>query len=86
MKPGTHWLDQPRNHRILWIVFIVVLAVTVALEWVWPVHGHFSADDWFGFNAVYGFAVCAAMVGAAKLLGVWLKRPDTYYERDDHDD
>jgi hypothetical protein len=84
MKLASHWLDQPRNHKILWAGFIVVLAATLVLEWIWPIHAHFGADDLFGFNALYGFLVCAAMIAFAKLLGLWLKRPDTYYDSDEH--
>ncbi len=80
MKQDTHWLDHPRHHKILWAGFIVALALTLVLEYVWPIHAHFGIDDVFGFNAGYGFVVCAAMIAFAKLLGWWLKRPDTYYE------
>ena len=37
-------------------------------------------DGWFGFAAAYGFLCCAAMVLVAKGLGVFLKRPDNYYD------
>jgi hypothetical protein len=65
MKPASHWLDQPGNHKILWAGFIIVLIATLVLEWIWPIHAHFSADDLFGFNALYGFLVCAAMIAFA---------------------
>lgn len=78
MQP--HWLTRPATIRILWIALYVVLALTVLAELVYPVEGHFGIDGSFGFNAWYGFAVCAAMILVAKLLGVWLKRRDTYYD------
>lgn len=84
MSEGRHWLDEPRNLRRLWHGFIVVLALTVALEWVLPLHGHFAIDSLFGFNAAYGFLACAAMIVGAKALGLLLKRPDSHY-RKDHD-
>ena len=34
-----------------------------------------------GFNAVYGFLSCVAMVLFARVLGWLVKRPDDYYER-----
>lgn len=82
-KPA-HWLDVPANHRKLWIGFWIVLAATVAAQWWWPVHGHFTVEALFGFNALYGFCVCALMIAVAKLAAHWLKRPDTYYD-DTHD-
>ena len=41
---------------------------------------HFEIERLFGFNAAYGFLVCAAMILAAKLVGALLKRPDSYYD------
>jgi hypothetical protein len=78
-----HWLDRPENHRKLWIGFIVVLACTVLAEFLWPIHGHFEIESITGFNALYGFGACAAMVASAKLLGLWLKRSDTFYASED---
>lgn len=75
-----HWLYQPGNLRKLWVGGAVVLSLTVAVQlWV-PVHGHFGFDGWFAFSAGYGFVTCVAMVLFAKLLGVLIKRRDTYYD------
>lgn len=66
--------------RKLWIVSIIVLALTVLVEPLFEGHGYFGIDDLWGFNAIYGFAACVAMVAVAKALGALLKRPDDYYE------
>ena len=80
----THWLDDPRNVRVLARIALAVLALTVLAELVVTLHPHFGVDALFGFHALYGFLACAAMIIFAKLLGALLKRPDTYYEaRDD---
>lgn len=84
MSNKEYWLDQPRNVRHLWRVFLVVLALTVVAGFFVPLHPHFAIESLPGFNAWYGFAVCAAMIVAAKGLALWLKRPDTYYGQ--HDD
>jgi len=81
MKP--HWLDRPENHRKLWVGFITILIFTILAEFVWPIHGHFEIESLTGFNALYGFGTCTAMVAFAKLLGLWLKRPDTFYRSND---
>jgi len=83
MDDRPHWLDDPRNVRLLWRGFLVVLALVVAAELVVALHPHFAVESLFGFYAVYGFAACAVMIVGAKLLGFLLKRPDTYYEADD---
>ena len=75
-----HWLVRPETIRWLWVIFIVVLAVTVAWETLLHRHPHFTVDGIFGFNAWYGFVACAAMVVFAKGLGYLIKRPDTYYD------
>lgn len=79
-----HWLTRPETIRKLWRISIAVLAATVAAELFIEHEAYFGIDGTFGFNAWYGFAACAAMIVAAKLIGLALKRPDTYYEeRDD---
>ena len=78
-----HWLVRTRTIRLLWIVQIVVLALTVLAQFVMPVKGHFEFDGSFGFNAWFGFLACAAMILFAKLLGMFLKRKDTYYDHDE---
>lgn len=76
-----HWLDRPRNIRVLWRFFGVVLAFTVLAEVFVPLHPHFAIEAIFGFHAWYGLLACAAMIVLAKGMGLVLKRPDTYYTR-----
>jgi uncharacterized membrane protein YcjF (UPF0283 family) len=75
-----HWLDEPRNVRRLWRLFLAVLAATVLVELAVTLHPHFAVESVFGFAAWFGFLACAAMIVAAKALALLLKRPDTYYE------
>ena len=77
-----HWLYRPENHRRLWWGFALILAVTVLAQLGVHLHGHFGFDEWFGFNAIYGFVSCTLMVVFAKLLGALLKRREDYYDRD----
>lgn len=76
-----HWLYRPENIRKLWIAGAVVLALTVAAQIGVVIHGHFGFDGWFAFFAGYGFLSCVAMVLFAKVLGWFIKRRDTYYDR-----
>lgn len=78
-----HWLDEPRNLRLLWRIFLGVLALTVAAELAVALHPHFRVEALFGFHAWFGFLACAAMIVVAKGLALLLKRPDTYYEPGD---
>lgn len=79
------WLARPSTIRLLWRVFAVVLAVSVAAQLLFKIKGYFGADGWLGFGAVFGFLSCLAMVLFAKGLGKLLKRDQNYYaeRRDD---
>lgn len=81
-----HWLARPASIRLLWRAFIVVLVLTVLAEFAIEPHPYFTFDGWPAFGAWYGFLACAGMILFAKLLGVFLKRPDDYYEREARDD
>ena len=78
-----HWLVRRATITRLWLGFGVILALTVIANiWI-DVHGAFGIDGTFGFFAWYGFLTCVAMIVAAKVLGIFLKRPDTYYDEPD---
>ena len=76
-----HWLVRPGTIRLLWAVFLSVLALTVLASLVTEAHAWFWLDGTFAFNAWYGFATCIGMVVFAKLIGRLLHRKDTYYDR-----
>jgi hypothetical protein len=75
-----HWLVRADTIKLLWRVFIGVLAALVALDLIVAHHPHFGIDGTFGFGAWFGFASCVGLVLFAKALGSILKRPDTYYD------
>ena len=75
-----HWLVRPENIRLMWIVFAVILAATVAGDLFVEHHPHFEIDGTFGFGAWFGFLACVVLVVGSKALGIFLKRSDTYYD------
>lgn len=83
---NDHWLVRPATIRWIWRVSIVVLALTVIAQLVFPVKGYFAVDGWLGFGAVYGFVSCVLMVIVAKGLGLFLKRDQHYYDDGQPDD
>lgn len=82
MENKKHWLDEPQNVKKVWRIFLAILALTVIAEIGVHLHPHFEIEGIFGFHAVYGFITCALMIIVAKLLGLILKRQDTYYGAD----
>lgn len=82
VAPESNWLIRPKTIKLLWWIFSVILAITVLAQVFVHIHDYFTVDGWFAFYAIYGFVSCLGMVVFAKVLGVFLKRPDTYY--DDH--
>lgn len=82
-----HWLVRARTIRLLWLMVGTVLVLTVIAGLFVHQHEHFGIEASFAFYAWYGFGACVAMVVLAKLLGIFLKRPDDYYQRpEDVDD
>ena len=84
-KKQKHWLYREENRPKLWYFQIFILALAVIPEFFIHHHAYFEAqgihvDARSGFYAWYGFATCAVMVIAAKILAAVLKRPDDYYD------
>ena len=75
-----HWLYRPGTARRLWIGFAIVLALTVLAGFAVDMHPHFAFEALPAFFALFGFGACVVLVFGSKLLGVLLKRRDTYYD------
>ncbi|OOZ75043.1 hypothetical protein BOW49_01120 [Solemya velum gill symbiont] len=85
MSEKKHRLYREENRIKLWLIQLLILALALLPEFFMHHHPHFedqgmSIDASWGFFAWYGFLTCAAMVAAAKILGIFLKRKDTYYD------
>jgi len=74
-----HWLVRESTIRYLWLGFGLILLATLAAGLFVHQHEHFGWEDGFGFYAWYGFLTCVGMVVFAKVLGIFIKRPDSYY-------
>ena len=79
-EESKRWLLRKENIRTLWVIFIVMLLVTLVAGLFVHQHDSFGIEDSFGFFAWYGFITCVGMVVFAKILGLFLKRPEDYYE------
>lgn len=84
-EQDKHWLYRKKNLPLLWAIQIGILVLAIVPEFFMHHHPHFESqgihiDGSWGFFAWYGFLACALMVVAAKILGIFLKRKDTYYD------
>jgi len=79
-EPG--YFDQPKTKKMLWAILWGVCILSVVLELFIHKESHFEATDFFGFYAVLGFVACSVCILVAKGLGLFLKKPEDYY--DDH--
>jgi hypothetical protein len=64
---------------VIWKIFLASLALSVGAQLLVELHPHFAIERLFGFNALYGFLACAALILIARGLGLLLKRKDDYY-------
>ncbi len=79
----AHWLDKPRNLRLLRRLFLAALALTVLAELAITLHPRFAIEGVFAFHAWFGLLSCAAMILAARGLGLLLKQSDDFYAKGD---
>ncbi len=76
----AYWLDQPENVNLL-IKILIVVAVGVTLaDFGYHKHGHFGFQEWFAFDAVFGFIAYVGLVNTAKLFRKLVMRDEDYYE------
>jgi len=79
-KKEFDYFDRPDVIRKLWILLYIVCGLTVLAEVFVHRHPHFGFDAFFGFNAVLGFVSCAVLILFAKLVALFLKSREDYYD------
>lgn len=73
------WLDKKKNvDRIVYGLYIVC-AILFAADFLYHKHVYLGVEEFPGFYALYGFFMCAALVISAKIMRLFLKRPEDYY-------
>ena len=68
------------SKRTIWIIFISLLIITVSGDFFIHRHSNFGIDGYFGFPALFGFLCCVFLIIFSKIIGLFLKRPDNYYD------
>ena len=79
---SQHWILKKENIKKLWVCSIVLLVSLILVQLFFPIKGHFEVESWIGFGAWFGFIACILMILFAKILGLVVKKPEDYYEKD----
>lgn len=80
-RDDKRWLDEPRNvDRVVHTVY-AICAISVLLDLFIHRHETLEFAHFFGFYAWYGFVACTSLVLAAKVLRIFVKRDENYYQR-----
>lgn len=79
-RSEDHWLTRPATIGLLKKLFIALLVLLVLADFTVEHHSYFGIDGTFGFGAWVGFVTCMALIAVAKMFGMLLKRPDSYYD------
>ena len=75
-----YWLDQPDNVNLLIKLLIAACVLVVLADFGYHKHGHFGFQEWFAFDAVFGFVAYVGLVNAAKGLRKLIMRKEDYYD------
>ena len=79
---SQHWILKKENIKKLWVCSIVLLVSLILVQLFFPIKGHFEVESWIGFGAWFGFIACILMILFSKILGLVVKKPEDYYEKD----
>lgn len=73
------WVDKPGSLQKIVFSLYVLCAGLFAADFFYHKHTYVWVEDIPGFYALYGFFMCAALVVCAKVMRLFLKRPEDYY-------
>jgi hypothetical protein len=73
------WIDEKKNVRRVVLGLYILCAGLFVADFLYHKHSYLSVEDIPGFYALYGFFMCAALVVCAKVMRLFLKRPEDFY-------
>ena len=77
---SNYWLDRPSSITLIIRILIVACIAVVAADFFYHKHGHFGFQEWFAFDAVFGFLAYVGLVNSAKGIRKLLMRREDYYD------
>lgn len=72
--------DKHKNVTRLLIIFYLSLLALLVADFFIHKHGEFPWEGSSEFFAVYGFVSCVALIFIAKVLRLFIKRDENYYD------
>jgi hypothetical protein len=80
MKKELKIFDKAQNVKRFLVFFYISLAVLLIIDFFIHKHGEFPWEAATDFFAAYGFGSCVLLIFIAKLLRIFLKRDENYYD------
>lgn len=80
MKRELTLFDHPRNVKRFLLVFYICLFVLLMIDPFIDKHGEFEWENMPAFFAAYGFVSCVLLILVAKIMRLWIKRDENYYD------
>lgn len=74
------WMEKPENIKKMIKGSLVILVLLVVVDFFLEHHAAFSWAGWPGFGAVYGFLSCVVIIAVSKVVGIFLKKKEDYYD------
>ncbi|MFC2172257.1 hypothetical protein ACFLU6_06450 [Acidobacteriota bacterium] len=80
MKKELKIFDKPRNVKIFFVAFFIVLGILLVADFFIKKHAAFHWVEAPGFLAAFGFGSFVLLIFVAKLLRFIVKRDEDYYD------
>ena len=74
------WLDRPGSVGLIIKLLIAACVLSVVADFFYHKHGDYSFQEWFAFDAVFGFLAYVGLVTTAKGVRRLLMRDEDYYD------
>ena len=75
------WFDKKKNLILFLRIFYASLALLLVLDFFVVKHAAFGFDGVPNFFAAYGFISCVLLVLGAKVLRMFVKKDEDYYDK-----
>lgn len=80
MKKELTVFDNPRNVKRFLLLFYSCLLALLLVDPFIDKHGYLEWENMPAFFAAYGFVSCVLLIFIAKILRMWVKRDENYYD------